>query len=333
MKLRIEDHPDFPHRPEAQAKHERWLAKFLDRPERGVQAERLREFIERVHIFAFLERLIQGDVLFALPVHPKLIREPLTTTIDLQGEELARRELEQFAFADYPAAELANALEEMGIKVLHTRPPKAGELCGAFFFEGELGPAMLIGAEPESPEASFVLAHELAHLVIDVNPYQARYCRWRAGTLKNHGDRPEEARADRFARALLVPPELLGQRLRELQTDLRLDVLATLFGVPEGLIVERLIELGRPPSNPAAKGKAPGSEAKSGRATDAPPGISGDHLLLPSRYVNLASAAWAKRVLEHPALARFLGVPETEARALLEWLGVTQDPPPEELLH
>lgn len=326
MKLDITQHPDFPFRAESTAKEERWLAQFLDAPRDQASAELLREFVAQVHSYAFLERLIQGDVLYELPVHPGLIHASGDPSDDARVENLAAHELEAFDFHDYPASELDAELVEMGIKVLHVKEQLGPELVGAFFFEGELGPALLIGDEAESEAAAFVLAHELAHLVIDINPYRSRFCRWDRSTLANRSQSPEESRADRFARALLLPPRMLGERLKEMGGEFRLDVLTALFGVPEVLIATRLRELGQ--RVPDAGG-APTRHRASGEASDAP----GSRLVRPDRFVNLASAAWVQRLIDHPLLARFLGVPEVEAQALLEWMGAERRPPRDETIN
>ena len=326
MKPDISQHPDFPFGAESAAKEEGWSKQFLNLPTDATHAALLREFVQQVHAYAFLERLIQGDVRYELPVHPGLIQSAGQAIDVARAEDLAAAELEVFEFLDYPASELGAELVEMGVKVIHTKAPLEPDLVGAFFFEGELGPALLIGDVAESEESAFILAHELAHLVIDVNPYASRFCRWDRRTLANRNDSPEEARADRFARALLVPPRLLGERIREMGGELRLDVLMALFGVPEVLLATRLRELGQ---------TLPKSTAARERRTIEEPAADAieSRLVRPDRFVNLAAAAWVERLIEHPLLAQFLGVPEVEARALLEWLGVERRQPRDQSIN
>ncbi|MBK8233828.1 MAG: ImmA/IrrE family metallo-endopeptidase [Candidatus Eisenbacteria bacterium] len=315
---RLEDHPDYPFRPETQARRRKWLEAFLDRPPLNTDAgELVAAFLDRVANFAFLERLIDGDVRFELPVHPEALRVESEVDPEEHGDRLARSELDLFAFDDYPAAELHHQLEEMGIKVVHANQTPEGDLHGGFCFEGEIGPAILVGADQETREASFILAHELAHLVIDVDPYRSRCCRWDPRSFANRSASLEERRADQFALSLLLPQVELAERAAEAGTPPRLDVLTALFGVPEVLIARRLAQFGLEIPAPRASASS-GAPAESEAPALKP--------ALPARYVHLAIAAWAHRLLERDRLALFLSVPEIETQAMIEWLGVERLP-------
>ena len=204
-----------------------------------------------------------------------------------------------------PAEELAEALDDRGIKMLRRdRGPESPEtLTGAFHYPGAHGPAILVGAAEKSPDAVFILAHEYAHLVMDVNPYASRFCRWRRADLQNSSDTPEERRADRFARALLLPEGIVRECCGQLGTDVHsADAVvrgAEVFDVSPALLWRRLEDLrvNRPSEAPPSRGRKR-HKVDELRPTD-----------LPERFVNLALAAWAGRVFEMHDLSRFLRVP------------------------
>jgi Zn-dependent peptidase ImmA (M78 family) len=369
MKLDVHDHPGYPFRPEfLKAFATRPLA-FVDGPEPGSPEHvLLAEFLGLVHAFAFLERIIQGEVICELPVH---VDRGLIAVLDPEeeGEVLAAREAALLDWTPESADSVVDALDDIGVKVICRDDPEVGPgwpgaRLGAFTFEGDAGPAVLVGASPHTPEAAFIAAHEFGHFTADIDPYRPRLCRWGARTFANLSDRPEEARADRFARALLMPREAFRDALQELGegpeegADPRAEQLATLFGVPQATVHQRLIDLDLPPVGfaesdfgladapaeaPAAapargrrrkaaeEVKAEGDDAatpgeEAGTAVDAAgeprPDVA---LTLPERFVNLALAAYAGRVLEIDELAHFLRVPLHEALEVAEVAGVTPE--------
>ena len=84
MKPIVSDHPDYPFREELlQAFWARGLL-FVDGPAPDSSEHRLLgEFLGLVHAFAFMERLVQGEVLCELPVH---IDRVLAAFLDPQDE-------------------------------------------------------------------------------------------------------------------------------------------------------------------------------------------------------------------------------------------------------
>jgi len=105
--------------------------------------------------------------------------------------------------------------------------------------------------------------------------------------------------------------------IEESKAPPRLDVLTALFGVPEVLIARRLAQFGLEIPAPRASASS-GAPAESEAPALKP--------ALPARYVHLAIAAWAHRLLERDRLALFLSVPEIETQAMIEWLGVERLP-------
>jgi Zn-dependent peptidase ImmA (M78 family) len=327
-RARIDDHPEFPFA----ADRERWMAArgahFVDAPAADSEEARLLgEFIVLAHQFAFLERLIQGEILYDLPVHLEVVAGEFARTPAEEGELLAREELGVLDWSVGAPGGLAEALDEIGIKVIQrgeaARPDSSApaELYGAFFFEGAVGPALFAGTARNKPEATFVLAHEFAHLIADVDPYRPRFCRWDPVDFTNRSAAAEEERADRFARALLMPSELFRATVAEMgpspadphEADPRWKPLAAFFEVPAPLLRMRLRDLGLAPFGALPAGLSAGSGA--------PEAVS-----LPERYVNLALAAYGTRILETDVLARFLHTTEQEAVRMLDWAGVRREP-------
>lgn len=297
-----------------------------DPPLSGVERGEVLEFVRLTHQFAFLERLIQGEILFDLPAHFDLATMPLGFETE-EAERLAEEEGELLGLGVGAADALLEALDERGIKVFRrTRGPEGPEhLTGAFHYEGEEGPALLVGAADNDPDATFVLAHEYGHLVMDVNPYASRFCRWERANLENVSDSLEEYRADRFARALLIPQTQMLAFAHDLTLDSEPEEEAALrraavfFQASPALLWHRMgdLELERSdaPPRPIALGKV--GEVDERRPTD-----------LPERFVNLALAAFGQRLLGKTELARFLRIPPEQVDRFLAWCPIPRMPKP-----
>jgi Zn-dependent peptidase ImmA (M78 family) len=332
--VRVEDHPAFPFREGREIELERQVNSFLNAPPAGSCGDRLlREFVVLCHRYAFLERLIQGDILYQIPVHVEVVQPLGDETLDDQGELMAAHERNLLDWPGGLGSSLSEALDDIGIKVFHREGNGEGAedaslpsaLIGAFSFEGVVGPAMMVGVASGTPEAAFVAAHEYGHLIADVDPYRSRFCRWRADTLENFEPTFEEDRADRFARALLVPAESLRSALREIVAegkgaDVRggpvLARLAALYEVPEALLRLRFSDLGVAIPAPSEQGSHLCNHSESTGA-----------LTLPERFFNLALAAYTERLFDVDILARFLRVTEDEAREVLEWARIPRRKP------
>ncbi len=371
MKPDVAHHPQYPFRTELLRTLPDRALSFVDGPEPGSSEHALLgEFLGLIHAYAFLERLVQGTVLCELPVHVDRI---LTGFLDPEdeGERLATQEAALLDWTPESADSLVDALDELGVKVLCRDDPTDGEAppgprLGAFAFEGDAGPAILVGASPHTPEAAFIAAHGLAHLVADVDPYLPRMCRWDSECFANLSDRPEEVRADRFARALLMPRDAFLEAIRELganpadDADPRPEQLAALFGVPYSLVIQRLADLELPPPGPSsppcgpatggstgavppgrAASSAPdrGSAAASAEASlrpdeeepaDEPVDEPVGSLTLPERFVNLSLAAYAGRVLDLEGLSRFLRISPPGAQRMADLAGITPEPEEDE---
>jgi Zn-dependent peptidase ImmA (M78 family) len=367
MKPVISDHPGYPFREELLRALPARAILFVDGPAPdSPELALLGEFLGLVHAYAFLERLVQGEILCDLPVHVDRVLAGFLDPQD-EGERLASQEAGLLDWTPESADSLVDGLDEIGVKLIcrddpEDGPARTGPRLGAFTFEGDAGPAFLVGASPHTPEAAFIAAHELGHLTADIDPYRPRLCRWDTKTFANLSDRPEEARADRFARALLMPRESFREAVRELGerpaegADPRAEQLAALFGVPTPMAVQRLVDLGLPPVGPAESPSRPMRElaataaevaepvtkttragtsvaGSSRRPTGEPAGESEGQpaeepsrsLTLPERFVNLALAAYAGHVLDIEGLARFLRITPPEALQMADIAGVVPE--------
>lgn len=336
MKPVISDHPGYPFREEFRRAFTARALLFVDGPAPGSPEHALLdEFLGVVHAYAFLERLVQGQILCELPVHIDRVLAGLVDPQD-EGERLASQEAGLLDWTPESADILVDALDEIGVKVLcrddpDDGSPRTGPRLGAFTFEGDAGPAILVGASPHTPEAAFIAAHQLGHLTADIDPYRPRLCRWDARSFANLSGRMEEVRADRFARALLMPRDAFIEAVRVLGecpaegADPRAEQLAALFGVPPAIAIRRLADLGQPPV-----GSAGPIEESARQSVADPVGQTEDQsaaeplvsLTLPERFVNLALAAYAAHVLDVEGLARFLRITPAEALQMADIAGV-----------
>lgn len=338
----VQEHPEFPFGETlARERIERWEESFEGRPEPDLRAgELLRDFLEFVERYAFLERIVQGEIRYELPVHPRFLeqRERSDEPLEQQAAELAEAEAELLGQPDVPALGLLDELEEIGIKVVTTTDPGEDELLGAFFFEGETGPAFFVGTDRDDPRTAFVLAHLLGHYIADHDPYCNRVCRWRSGSLENLDESPVEIRADLFARALLVPEEPLRRYLDQLgaavsagETEARRswEILATLFGVPDSVLADRMADLGfelLAAQLRSADRRAGLSAEREKLSPDGSPSLGGGRFALPLRYLNLALACYHERILEADVLGQFLSMGPEELQVVLDWSQVGRRP-------
>lgn len=293
----------------------------------GHERTEVLEFVRLTRQFAFLERLIQGEVLFELPVHFEHVTRDDASS-ERHAEEVARQERDLLELGLEPAEDLLDALDGRGIKVFRrSRGPESPEtLTGGFHYFGEAGPSLLVGCCGGSPDAEFVLAHEYGHLVMDVNPYESRFCRWRRHDLENESPSPVERRADRFARALLLPEGLLRDSAEELgltrPSPATIAHAAAVYGVAPAVLWRRLDDLGLPRSDaPPDPVKLRRRKIDEQRPTD-----------LPERFVNLALAAYSTRMIEKTDLSRFLRVPQERLEEFLNWSQIPVQVKREDLL-
>jgi hypothetical protein len=340
--LHIQDHPEYPFagaREETQAA--KWERGFLARHAlREGETSRLLLFLRWITRYAFLEQIVQGEIRYDLPLHKSVAERGGSSISEDEGERLARAELELMADPDVPAMEILERLEDQGVKVITAAdragsdaPDRAGRLVGFFFFDGHTGPAFGVLAPHTDARTPFALAHLLGHLVMDIDPYQNRACVWDEHLMLVEPD-PQERRADRFARAFLMPAARVRTVLDQIASAVQSgetpvarmrELLFSIFAVPPALLDLRLEDLGLTTlrdqlrrAGVQANGSAHGPDA-------AASGSCGEGFELPERYLNLALACCHEKIMEAKELARFLEVPLEEAEQLLREAGIEGD--------
>lgn len=298
--------------------------------------------------FAHAEVRIQSEILCEIPAHRSVLSGERFADLAAEAAHLAAVERDHLDVPDGPLEDLEELLDDRGIKVIQW--PAAGGVtaeapaAGAFLFQPRTGPALLSLAAPGSPAARFILAHEYCHLIADVDPYENRYCR-PGGEEPADGAEPlddlavSEARADLFARALLLPSPHLVDTLREFGIRLgrRLDLarladLAYYYGVEVPVVLHRMADLalisaddaralaaGGPASADArglTSGRASLGAAEAVPAAEALPSaqqIPG----VPPRFANLCLALFLRREVSLEQMAALLGVDADSARGFL----------------
>ena len=327
----IQHHPEFPFRTGRTERLSEWAKRFLRTGPLGPETEEsLRQFLGLVDCFAFLETIVQGEIRYDLPLHQSSVLQSAGPVLKEDGERVARFELGLLGEPDAPALELQDRLEDLGIKIFTAAPETVqDDVHGFFLFEGRVGPALALDRTREDRRTAFVLAHLYGHLIMDVNPYRDRVCTW-SGDLARRSEDPIEQRADRFARALLLPERPLRQTLDQIATavqrgessaDATWLLLQALYELESHVLSQRFQELGL-----AALGTMM-REAGSSRDPDTidaevEEGITYGGFTIPQRYLNLALACLHEEVMDVRMLARFLGLSVAEARALARSSGL-----------
>jgi Zn-dependent peptidase ImmA (M78 family) len=305
--------------------------------------------------FAHLERLLQGDILCEIPAHLSVLRGDQHPTLLEEAEALAEAERSNLELPDGPIENVAELLDDRGVKVVELSGAP-GRLAGAFMFGEETGPAILSLAQPGSPTGRFILAHGYCHLLADVDPYESRFCphcrpsgedplaaggrllaRMDLDGVDDETSLPE-TRADLFARSFLLPRDhftrsLLefGQGGRDGFNPQRLADVALYYGVTPQVLIGRLMDIEIVPAREALRLAreliAPRVEASGAGPSDArghdgaPRALEG----LPERFVNLALALFIKRQISFGQLGTVLGLEQTRLLQFLAWVDLPAD--------
>ena len=129
----IQQHPEFPFGETlARDRIERWEESFDRRPEPDEPTSLLlQEFLEFVERYAFLERIVQGEIRYELPVHPRFLeqRERADDPLFEQAADLAEAEAELIGQPDVPSMVLLDEVEDIGVKLLTTSAGASGGHC------------------------------------------------------------------------------------------------------------------------------------------------------------------------------------------------------------
>ncbi|MBD3237841.1 MAG: ImmA/IrrE family metallo-endopeptidase [Candidatus Eisenbacteria bacterium] len=324
------------------------------------QRAALRRFADLCLRFANLEQRIEGTIPCEIPTHLDVIRPPEERIDPQQGETLAIAERARLGLREGPIENLAELLDERGIKVAEWARAEAAP-AGAFLFDEDTGPALLALAAPGSPAARFLLAHAYAHLLADVDPYENRFCSHGAQDappVLRTGGRPtdsrrvqksasaaelREARADRFARALLLPADHFAKSLAMFFDDdsappplRRLGELAFYYGVETPAVLQRLADLGLSPPqriealaaelDAAQAPRVDQAETDGGSMEDEASGGDGEERdPLPARFVHLSLALFVRRIASRAQLGELLDLDPPSVDRMVAWLDLPSD--------
>ncbi len=306
------------------------------------QRDVIRHFVHLCLRFAHMERRIQGEVIYDLSTHASVVRREHADDLVHDAEALASAERENFEMPAGPIEDLADLLDDRGIKAIQWPVPQGLTRAGAFLFDAATGPALLSLAPPDSPAGRFILAHEYGHLLADVDPYENRFCLPSddsaslvgGGRLFEQGELPparvggfavSEMRADLFARAFLMPAEhfLHSARLFDVHPKAlklsRLADLAYYYGVESAAALHRLADLGL---LPVTEARAIRAESDALDAKEASQRGSEEMCLdcaihHPVRFVNLGMAMYLKRLVSLDQMATLLGIDRAAAKRFL----------------
>ena len=187
-------------------------ATVFDHVDRYLQVEKLLDITSSI-----------WEVPDGAPYHAETVEE---------GELTAARVRQAWNLGGGPIPNMAELLEEHGIKVLKLDFPRAvdGLTCFVHRTNDTAVPVVVCSTGKSIERQRFTLAHELGHLVMDIP----------AGM-------PEEKICDRFASALLVPENELVREVGGRRFDFGFGELVEIkktFGVSAAALVVRMRDLG-----------------------------------------------------------------------------------------
>jgi Zn-dependent peptidase ImmA (M78 family) len=286
-------------------------------------ADFLHGAVEFAAQYARIEKLVLGGT--SVVYSPSALGLNLALAGDMmrQAEDLAAAERERFELPEGPILDLDRLLEDQGIKLIPRAFPAGCAARGAFFFDGELGPCVLVDAAATPPRRDYVLAHQYGHFLADYEPYIKTIC----------GD-PDpaaladarELRAHHFALAFLMPrTELEGYR-EALGIEPAVPVTADLvrqllvyFGTDAEIVLWRLLSLGwiEPRGIETLLDQHAGLLDEIGYER-----IDVDERLailgpIPERFIHLVASAFGKKLLQLEDAARYLGTDVVQAQQVL----------------
>jgi Zn-dependent peptidase ImmA (M78 family) len=258
--------------------------------------------------FASLERLVEGEVRFALPTDTAARSSMLEGTAARQGEQLADLERKRLNLGQDPLDDVVSVLDGMGIKVVCVRLPSTSRVSGGFFFDSAVGPCIMVNCSMPPEEQMVAAAHEYCHFVADYNPYLPRLCSCGAPP----GDDESEVKAAGFAGAFLLPGGSLEQLFsgnNGVGTDeAAIQALGVYYGVPMWAVAHRLETMGLEVEYFPEDYPASGPDSVDGSLAD-----------LPRRMVRLALEARAGGLVTPRRMARLLQMEQARAEGLFAY--------------
>jgi Zn-dependent peptidase ImmA (M78 family) len=291
----------------------------LTRGGKPLSAEFLGEMIDLAQRYAAAENLVSGGTRVTYSPASLEVKLDLQGDMVAQGEQLANAERTRHGLQDGPVLEIAALVEDQGIKIIARRFPDSATSLGAFFFDGEIGPAILLNAGVGKADTSYALARHYGHFLADYEPYP--YLVSGRPDPEAFTD-PAEVRAHTFALAFLMPRHDLetyrqGMGLEQDQV-LHLEFLQQLqiyFEVDVEMVLWRLLGLGWV----TAKQLQSFLEQQPSVAQELhqQPACEEVTNTLPDRFVQLVAIAFGDDKLNFDEAGKLLGVNKAETTHLL----------------
>lgn len=275
---------------------------------------------DRAALLAFAARCLDYVELERLLDLPQPEARPryggLTGLHMVQGRTVALQERRRLGLGTSPVGDIVGLLELRGVKVLDWPMPPGSEIDGALFVSEETGPCVLVNAGEVWARRHFTVAHEYAHLLLDMDGERAEVCYRGSGDLG-------EVRANAFAAEFLSPAEGVAEFLGNLGVPGRRRVspsdaleLQRYFQLSYTATLWRLLNLGligeqeraewstfQPSALAQMLGREPNDFQPSGPTT--------------GRFRELALRAWEAGKITRGRLAELLGVSRDDLARLL----------------
>jgi Zn-dependent peptidase ImmA (M78 family) len=309
----------------------------LTRGGQPLPAAFLEEMVDLARRYAAAEKLVLGGT--QVTYSPSSLEADLDLKGDVvqQGEKLAEIERRRHDLPVGPVLEIGSLIEEQGIKIIGRRFPETATSLGGFFFDGEIGPTILLNTAVSAADVSYTLARHFAHFLADFEPYP--YIVSGRPDPEDFSD-PAEVRAHTFALAFLMPQadvdtyrDAMGlHRDRVLMPEF-IEQLQVYFEVDPELILWRFLSLGwvnaeqlrlfleQEPHIAASLQGAPQRDADASEPASAGSSNVEKRLSppveLPDRFVQLVAHAFGDEKLDLEGAAHLLGVDEKQALRLL----------------
>lgn len=259
------------------------------------------KLLSHVEKYLDIERLVPGaEAAWALPTG---FPYPVTRAEDV--ELAASRLRSTWGLGNQSISHLPELLEEHGIKVIALRlnPRNSGILCTVRRGNQPGMPVIAINSEEPGERQKMGLAHELAHLILDLGAVR--------------GD--IEAICDRFARAFLLLHDAFISavgKARKLLPVGELFQLKAIFGMAAAQIVKRCVELGIIGGSEERRLKEIFTESGWLRS----PNYEPNPILCeePTRFTRLCLRALSEDIITDSRAAELLGMPTRELASLCD---------------
>jgi Zn-dependent peptidase ImmA (M78 family)/DNA-binding XRE family transcriptional regulator len=237
--------------------------------------------------------------------------------IEQAAESVALEERNRLGLGDGPIPTLRYLLEQdVGVRLFYLPlPPRFAEI---YVYDDALGACMAINSQHPEERRRWSAAHGYLHFLAH---------RYKAEVSVEHGYRrqPESERlAEAFARYFLMPTGGVTRRFNDIRrtqgkaTPAGLCTLAHYYGVSVEALTRHLEDLKLLPTGIWDKLRDSGFKVREAQRQLGLEAIPAPDENLPKRYQYLALTAFEQGLITEGQLARFLRVPQLEARRAIE---------------